>query len=67
MFLLVRPTKRCLEVGDRDTLTALLSKLFDKNVIEELFVSFLPVCCVTNTEIVSSKTVETHYCCHGKI
>ena len=27
LVLLVRPTNRCLDVGDRDTLTALLSRL----------------------------------------
>ena len=70
LVLLVRPTKRWREVGERETLTALLSRLrkaFINDVLTPLRYVTLPVGGVTISEVGSVEAVKTDNCGHWEV
>lgn len=70
LVLLVRPTNRWREVGDRETLTALLSRL-RKVMINDGLTTLrcvtLPVRGVTVSEVGSVEAVKADNCGHREI
>ena len=70
LVLLVSPTSRCREVGDRDTDTALLSRL-DTGVSEVTNTGhqsvLIPVGGVAVPEVGSVEAVQANNCGHGEV
>ena len=70
LVLLVRPTNRWREVGDRETLTALLSRL-SKVMIDDVLTTLsrviLPVRSVTISKVGSVEAVKADNCGHWEV
>ena len=70
LVLLVSPTSRCREVGDRDTDTALLSRLHTRRGLARSptqVTILVPVGGVAVPEVGSVEAVQANNCGHGEV